>query len=355
MLYFNSSFSEENSEKNNKPKNKFSVNSIMYVEKIIMSYFDTYELAFAADSTQTLLSVHYISPSARVLHSLTTNELGRSIEEIFPRHQALMYYDTFQRMKKTAMPCHFLRELADGSLWEVEVTYTNRILRFVGTRQDISQVSAGTEHSEVDSYGTHQGGIILTRTEWGYVVENIDAALEPILCLRTGDSWNDYFQHSQQMSSPFLLDLCLQRNGLSYLLDSYREEDRFTYLLFFLYPLHNTKQQLIMNVHTLTAERYYEIAAGYSQISHSHFHAPCHKATTPTRCCTSVHLTTREKEVLHLLMDGLSYKAIAAHLVIASGTVKKLASNIYHKYDVASRSELVHLLYQDSDRLLASV
>lgn len=320
-----------------------------------MSYFDTYELAFATDSTQTLLSVHYISPSARVLHSLTTNELGRSIEDIFPHHQALMYYDTFQRMKKTAMPCHFLRELSDGSLWEVETTYANGILRFVGTRQDVSQMYVNATHSEMDSYGTHQGGIILTRTESGYIVENIDAALEPILSLRMGDSWSNYFQHSQQMSSPFLLDLCLQRNGLSYLLDSYREEDRFTYLLFFLYPLHNTKQQLIMNVHTLTAERYYEIAAGYSQIAHSHFHAPCHKSTTPTRCYTSVHLTTREKEVLHLLMDGLSYKAIAAHLVIASGTVKKLASNIYHKYDVASRSELVHLLYQDSDRLLASV
>ncbi len=320
-----------------------------------MSYFDTYELAFAADSTQTLLLVHYISPSARVLHSLTAHELGRSIEEVFPRHKALMYYDIFQRMKKSAIPCHFLRELSDGSLWEVEATYTNRLLRFVGTRRDVSQVSTGTVPSEMDGYGTHQGGIILTRTENGYIVENIDAALESILCLRAGDCWNEYFRHSQQMSSTFLLDICLQRNGLSYLLDGYREEDRFTYLLFFLYPLHNTKQQLIMNVHTLTAERFYEMAAGYSQIAHSHFHAPFRQTNAPVHQCSSVRLTTREKEVLNLLMKGLSYKAIAVQLMIASGTVKKLASNIYHKYDVASRSELIHLLYQDSDRLLASV
>lgn len=51
-------------------------------------------------------------------------------------------------------------------------------------------------------------------------------------------------------------------------------------------------------------------------------------------------LTAREKEVLQLLIKGLSYKDIAGNLFISSETLNSHIKNIYRKLDVHSRSEL---------------
>ncbi|CAG0943710.1 partial HTH-type transcriptional regulator MalT, partial [Anaerolineae bacterium] len=50
-------------------------------------------------------------------------------------------------------------------------------------------------------------------------------------------------------------------------------------------------------------------------------------------------LSAREKQVLQLLADGLSNKAIARKLVVADETVKKHLKNIYGKLGAHSRTE----------------
>jgi DNA-binding NarL/FixJ family response regulator len=52
------------------------------------------------------------------------------------------------------------------------------------------------------------------------------------------------------------------------------------------------------------------------------------------------HLTTREKEILQLLVNGLSYKEIAANCFISNETLNSHIKNIYRKLNVHSRSEI---------------
>ncbi len=52
-------------------------------------------------------------------------------------------------------------------------------------------------------------------------------------------------------------------------------------------------------------------------------------------------LTDREKEILELLVEGNSYKMIAAKCFIANDTVKKHLHNIYAKLHVSSGTEAV--------------
>ncbi len=52
------------------------------------------------------------------------------------------------------------------------------------------------------------------------------------------------------------------------------------------------------------------------------------------------NLTEREKEILQLLMKGLSYKEIASNIFISLETLNSHIKNIYRKLDVHSRSEL---------------
>ncbi|HEV7331980.1 MAG TPA: response regulator transcription factor [Flavisolibacter sp.] len=52
------------------------------------------------------------------------------------------------------------------------------------------------------------------------------------------------------------------------------------------------------------------------------------------------HLTNREKEILTLLMDGLSYKDIAARCFVSVDTVNTHIRKIYTKLNVRSRAEI---------------
>ena len=52
-------------------------------------------------------------------------------------------------------------------------------------------------------------------------------------------------------------------------------------------------------------------------------------------------LTTREKEILFALVDGLSYKKIAGKYYLSVHTIRKHISNIYEKLHVHSKSQAV--------------
>jgi DNA-binding NarL/FixJ family response regulator len=56
-------------------------------------------------------------------------------------------------------------------------------------------------------------------------------------------------------------------------------------------------------------------------------------------------LTSREKEILKNLSDGLRYKEIAAKLKISIETVRSHARRIYEKLHVQSRTEALNKIY----------
>lgn len=55
--------------------------------------------------------------------------------------------------------------------------------------------------------------------------------------------------------------------------------------------------------------------------------------------CQSVHLTRREKQVLHCVVEGSSNHEIAKHLNITVGTVKAYMTGIFEKLEVTSRTQ----------------
>lgn len=55
-------------------------------------------------------------------------------------------------------------------------------------------------------------------------------------------------------------------------------------------------------------------------------------------------LTSREREVLYLIADGLSNKDIAAHLNISGKTVSNYVTNILNKLQVLSREEAIEMV-----------
>ena len=63
---------------------------------------------------------------------------------------------------------------------------------------------------------------------------------------------------------------------------------------------------------------------------------------------TDYQLSDREKEILHLMVEGHNYKTIAGKSFISYETVRTHVKHIYKKLHVASRSEAVMKAIQQS-------
>ncbi|CQR74099.1 helix-turn-helix transcriptional regulator [Sporomusa ovata] len=58
-------------------------------------------------------------------------------------------------------------------------------------------------------------------------------------------------------------------------------------------------------------------------------------------------LTDREKEIAALLLQGKTYRIIAGELALSENTVKTHIKNIYAKYEIQSRAQLIKLMLED--------
>ena len=58
-------------------------------------------------------------------------------------------------------------------------------------------------------------------------------------------------------------------------------------------------------------------------------------------------LTDRENEIVDLLFTGRTYKMIAEELYLSENTIKTHIKNIYSKYNVKSKAELIKTLQKN--------
>lgn len=63
--------------------------------------------------------------------------------------------------------------------------------------------------------------------------------------------------------------------------------------------------------------------------------------------CANSGITNREKEILVLVLDGKSNRAIAQELFISEGTVKIHVHNIYRKLNISRRSDLISSFHRN--------
>ncbi len=68
------------------------------------------------------------------------------------------------------------------------------------------------------------------------------------------------------------------------------------------------------------------------------------KPTSGSHIIELQDLSSREKDVLYLMVDGLDYKDIAERLSISPHTVRKHISNIYDKLHISSKAQAIRLM-----------
>lgn len=63
-------------------------------------------------------------------------------------------------------------------------------------------------------------------------------------------------------------------------------------------------------------------------------------------------MTQREREVVQLVLEGNKNTFIAEKLCIKEGTVKKIIYNVYRKFCISSRPELINLFSKNKEKLI---
>jgi DNA-binding NarL/FixJ family response regulator len=95
--------------------------------------------------------------------------------------------------------------------------------------------------------------------------------------------------------------------------------------------------QLVDAIATVLNDQVYlspEVATSFFRLFHFY-------AGQTLQACRSLHLTEREQEVLHWLVQGASNDAIAHHLHVTVATVKAHLTAIFEKLKVNSRTQAI--------------
>lgn len=98
---------------------------------------------------------------------------------------------------------------------------------------------------------------------------------------------------------------------------------------------HNLSMQLLEAIQVILQNQIYlspEVATQFFQ----QFHFCCGRSLTKV---STIHLTEREQEVLHWLVQGASNEMISRQLHITVGTVKAYLTAIFEKLEVTSRTQ----------------
>jgi DNA-binding CsgD family transcriptional regulator len=85
----------------------------------------------------------------------------------------------------------------------------------------------------------------------------------------------------------------------------------------------------------------------------SEFSVLCAQEQTnqPDRAARFGILSERERQVASLLLQGKTYRTIAGELSISENTVKYYVKNIYSKFGIQSRAELINIITKNEDAL----
>ena len=137
----------------------------------------------------------------------------------------------------------------------------------------------------------------------------------------------------QQNGSQILLDYLERANLFLVALDDTGQWYRYHRLF-----AEALRQQLQQTAPALVAELHLRANRWYNQQG-LHVEIAAHIRAAPV--IPSDPLTTREHEVLQLLLNGASNREIAHHLVLSMNTVKRHVLNICRKFDVRSRAQVI--------------
>lgn len=224
-----------------------------------------YECIFTANEQESSLLLTSATKAFFRVIDINPDTLGLPLEKIVSEQTATWIYQAFAYIREGNECIRDLREI-QGSLWSYSLSYDRPLLTI--TLLPIWDVDEATRTYSANNLvnmplnkfcGCFYDSILLRCAEDGYQISSISPAFSKLMGINIGEPVNNLFSCMHTACSDKLIKRSMTHNKISYFMDVCVRDRKTYHLLITLVPLNHYEKHLLIGLHLLDAQDYYQM------------------------------------------------------------------------------------------------
>ncbi len=224
-----------------------------------------YECIFTANEQESSLLLTSATKAFFRVMSINPNTQGLPLEKIVSELTASWIYEAFAHIREGNECIRDLREI-QGSLWSYSLSYDRPLLTM--TLLPIWDVEEATRTYSANNLvnmplnkfcSCFYDSILLSATQDGYRVSSISPDFSQLMEINLGDSIGRLFSCMHTVCTDKLIARAMSLNKISYFMDICVRNETAYHLLIMLVPLNHYEKHLLVGLHLLEPQDYYQM------------------------------------------------------------------------------------------------
>ncbi len=226
-----------------------------------------YQCIFTVDERESCLRFSGATKAFSHLMGIRPDALGLPPEVVVPEQSATWIYQAFSFIRERNERIQDLLEIA-GGLWSVSLSYNRPLLTIIlSPIWDVDESTRAYSTSNLVNRplnkvcGYFYDTILLTHTEDGYRISSVSPGFSELMDIGIGDPISKLFSYTRAhtVCADKLIDRSMFLNRISYFMDIFVRDKTPYHLLIMLIPLNHYQKNLLVGLHLLEAQEYYQM------------------------------------------------------------------------------------------------
>ncbi|MEA5137171.1 MAG: LuxR C-terminal-related transcriptional regulator [Candidatus Fimivivens sp.] len=225
-----------------------------------------YECILTANEQESCLVLSSVTEAFCRVVGISPNSLGSPLEKLVPENTATWIYQAFSYIKDGNEILRDLREIKDN-FWCYSLSYNKPVLTIslapIWDADETNRTAYSVNNlanMPLNKFSSSfYDSILINCKESRYKIESISTSLSQMLEINIGDAIDPLFPRMRSLCTDKLIKRSMELNKVSFFLDIYEHHKKSYYLLITLLPLNHFNRFMIIGIHLLGAQDYYQI------------------------------------------------------------------------------------------------
>ena len=225
-----------------------------------------YECILTANEQESCLVLSSVTEAFCRVVGINPNSLGSPLEKLVPENTAAWIYQAFSYIKDGNEILRDLREIKDN-FWCYSLSYNKPVLTIslapIWDADETNRTAYSVNNlanMPLNKFSSSfYDSILINCNESSYKIVSISTSLSQMLEISIGDAIDPIFSRMRSLCTDKLIKRSMELNKVSFFLDIYEHHKKSYYLLITLLPLNHYNRFMIIGIHHLGAQDYYQI------------------------------------------------------------------------------------------------
>lgn len=225
-----------------------------------------YECILTANEQESCLVLSSVTEAFCHVVGISPNSIGSPLEKIAPEKTAVWIYQAFSYIKDGSETLRDLREIKD-SFWCYSLAYNRPWLTIsLIPIWDADETSHNTYsvnnlvNMPLNKFkASFYDSILINCNESNFTIASISPSLSQMLGINIGETIDPIFPRMRSLCTDKLIKRSMELNKVSFFLDVYEHNKTTSYLLITLVPLNHYSRFILIGIHKLGTQDYYQI------------------------------------------------------------------------------------------------